>query len=42
MPEKVFKKIDGYIELDFTDKYAISSVKKLAFDIYNYYNATEV
>jgi hypothetical protein len=42
MPEKVFKKIDGYIELDFTDKYAISSVKKLALDIYNYYNATEI
>jgi rubredoxin len=40
--ERVFEKIDGYIEKDFTDEIAKSSIKKLAIDIYNYYNATDI
>jgi hypothetical protein len=40
--ENVFKRIDEYIEKDFEDKQAINAVKKLALDIYNYYNATDV
>jgi hypothetical protein len=40
--ENVFKRIDGYIEKDFEDKQAINSIKKLALDIFNYYNATDI
>ena len=38
--EAQLETINGYIEKDFDDEIIIETVKKLALDIYNFYNAT--
>ena len=40
--EKQIKQINDYIERDFEDKAVVESVKKLALNIYNFYNSTEI
>lgn len=40
--EKQIKQINDYIERDFEDKAIVESVKKLALNIYNFYNSTDI
>ena len=40
--EAQLETINGYIEKDFDDEIIIETVKKLALDIYNFYNATVI
>jgi hypothetical protein len=40
--EKQIKQINDYIERDFEDKAVVESVKKLALNIYNFYNSTDI
>jgi len=40
--EAQLETINGYIEKDFDDEIVIETVKKLALDIYNFYNSTTV
>ena len=38
--EAQLETINGYIEKDFDDEIIIETVKKLALDIYNFYNTS--
>jgi len=40
IPEEKIKIINGYIEKDFEDELIIEAVKKLALNIYNFYNSS--
>lgn len=39
IPEQKINIINGYIEKDFKDELVVEAVKKLAFNIYNFYNS---